>query len=130
MSSPTSTLLLGPSPSMAKSTSTANSNRIPHSYHRVEGMSLDFLALNICGFVFYSLYSTIGFFFPHIKGAGTVVLADLLFAYHALAMVLLWLVQAYFYPHGKNRLSRRAIYICLAFWGLVGIQTLLTCVCK
>ena len=90
-------------------------------------MSLDFLALNICGFAFYALYSSIGFF-TTIKGAGTVVLADLLFAYHALVMVLLWLVQTFLYPHGKNRLSRRAIYICIGLWGIVAIQTFLTCI--
>ena len=117
--------LLGQFHFMGNSIPTINSNRNLDINLRVEGMSLDFLALNICGFVFYAIYSTIGYF--HLtQGAGTVVLADLLFAYHALAMVLLWLVQTYIYPHGKNRLSRRAIYICEALWGLVAIQVLLT----
>jgi cystinosin len=92
-------------------------------------MSLDFLVLNICGFVFYAIYSTIGFF-TDIKGAGTVVLGDLIFAYHALVMVLIWLVQAVIYPKGKNRLSRRTLIICIGLWGFVGAQFFLTTICK
>lgn len=57
------TPLLGLFPFMDSSTKTTDLNRNNIYYPRVEGMSLDFLALNICGFAFYSLYSTIGFFF-------------------------------------------------------------------
>ena len=92
-------------------------------------MSLDFLALNICGFAFYAIYSSIGFF-TTLTGAGTVVLADIVFAYHALIMVLIWLCQTFIYPHGKNTLSKKAIYICEALCAIIATQTFLTCVCN
>ncbi len=64
---------------------------------RVEGFSLDYLILNICGYTFYGIYSTIGFF-TDIKGAGTVLLGDLIFVYHAIPMVIILAIQCVIYP--------------------------------
>lgn len=78
---------------------------------RVEGYSMDYLTMNIVGYVFYSSYSTLGYFF-HMKGAGTVVIADLVFPYHALFICLVMAVQAYIYPRGKNRQSAFCTIFC------------------
>lgn len=64
---------------------------------RVNGFSLDYLVFNISGYLLYSIYSSIGFF-TDIPGAGTVVVADLVFFYHALLMVAVQTVQSWIYP--------------------------------
>jgi hypothetical protein len=63
------------------------------------------------GYVFYAIYSTFGYFFKD-PGAGTVVLADLIFIYHGLLMVIIWAIQAAIYPWGKNKISIYCIVIC------------------
>lgn len=40
---------------------------------------------------------TVGYF-TDIKGAGTVVIADLIFVYHAMLMVTIYAVQCIIYP--------------------------------
>jgi len=30
----------------------------------VEGLKLDYICFNYCGFLFYSIYSTLGYFYP------------------------------------------------------------------
>ena len=82
--------------------------------HRVEGFSLDYLYLNLIGYTFYGIYSTIGYF-TSIKGAGTtksnfhryhpiittigtVLLGDLIFVYHAIPIVIVEAVQCCYYP--------------------------------
>ena len=71
--------------------------------------------MNISGYIFYGLYSTIGYF-TDVPGAGTVVLADILFVYHALFMVFILTVQASIYPRGKNRVSGYTIVLCMMLW--------------
>ena len=79
---------------MVNSIKIGNSNRILLSNHfiistySVEGFSLDYLMLNLIGYTFYGIYSSIGYF-TNTKGAGTVVLADLIFVYHAIPIVIL-----------------------------------------
>jgi hypothetical protein len=43
--------------------------------------------LNLIGYNFYGIYSTVGYF-TKISGAGTVVLPDLIFVYHAIPIVI------------------------------------------
>ena len=59
-----------------------------------------------------------GYFFKY-KGAGTVVIADLIFVYHALLMCLILSVQALIYPRGKNTVSPYAVAICIGLWTFV-----------
>ena len=82
---------------------------------RVEGFELNYLAMNISGYIFYGIYSTVGYF-TDISGAGTVVIADLIFVYHALLMVTILTFQVLYYPHGKNRVSGYTIIICTVLW--------------
>jgi hypothetical protein len=86
---------------------------------------MDFIIYNIVGYTFYGIYSTLGYFFE-AKGAGTVVIADLIFIYHGFLMVVIWAIQAYIYPWGKNKISIYCIVICITMWVLLGIQIVLT----
>ena len=56
------------------------------SIFSVEGYSLKFQVLNFTGFLFYSIYSSMGYF-GNDPSAGTVDLSDIAFGYHALLMV-------------------------------------------
>jgi hypothetical protein len=62
----------------------------------VEGFSLDYLAFNISGYTFYTIYSSIGYF-TDIEGAGTVVIADLIFVYHSVILVAIQTFQCCIY---------------------------------
>jgi len=53
----------------------------------VEGLNLNYQVLNLSGFSFYSIYSSIGYFTVN-ESSGTVKLQDLLFSYHALMIVI------------------------------------------
>jgi hypothetical protein len=62
----------------------------------VEGFSMDYLAFNISGYTFYAIYSSVGYF-TDIPGAGTVVIADLIFIYHAIVMMTVKVIQCFIY---------------------------------
>ena len=81
--------------------------------------------MNICGYILYGIYSTVGYF-TTISGAGTVVLADIIFVYHAITMVIIQTIQACIYPRGKNRISGYTIALCISIWIFVLVETLLT----
>ena len=106
---------------MAKSTKTTNTNRNNDIILRVEGYSMNYLTMNISGYLFYGIYSTLGYFFE-FKGAGTVVIADLVFVYHALLMCFILSIQAFIYPNGQNKVSIYAIGLCITLWVLVAIH--------
>lgn len=53
--------------------------------------------MNVSGYLLYALYMSIGYF-TDIKGAGTVVLADLLFVYHAMFIMIVFSIQCIIYP--------------------------------
>jgi hypothetical protein len=93
----------------------------------VEGYSLNYLLLNTFGYTFYSIYSTLGFFFG-MEGAGTVVVADIVFAYHALLCCVVLGVQAYIYPKGSNRIAGAAAVLVVVLWLLAGLETVLSVV--
>ncbi len=83
--------------------------------------------MNTFGYTFYSIYSTLGYFF-HAKGAGTVVVADLFFAYHALFICLVLGIQACIYPKGKNRLSKYTVWFLSLLWLVILAEVILTVV--
>jgi len=62
----------------------------------VEGFNLDYLVLNISGYTFYAIYSSLGYF-TDMEGAGTVVIADLVFVYHGIVMIAIEAVQCCIY---------------------------------
>ncbi len=51
---------------------------------------------NITGYTFYGIYSSVGYF-TTIEGAGTVVIADLIFVYHSILMVIIETIQCFIY---------------------------------
>lgn len=62
-------------------------------------MNFDFVAMNLTGFLFYSIYNTEGYFISN-KQTGQVELNDVFFAYHALFATLVTLVQVAFFKRG------------------------------
>lgn len=92
---------------------------------RVEGYSMDYLVMNIIDYVFYGIYSTLGFFYK-FRGAGTVVVSDLVFVYHALFICSVLSIQACIYPRGKNKTSIYAVSLGVILWVLIGIQIILS----
>lgn len=86
---------------------------------------------NITGYTFYIIYSSVGYF-TDIKGAGTVVIADLVFVYHAALMVVIETIQCIIYEvycdlrkRGKNKISKAAIIIISILWLVEILATLL-----
>jgi hypothetical protein len=69
-------------------------------------MNLDFLALNLSGYVFYAVYCSYGFFYTEAQTeTGRVDLNDLLFVFHALFITTVTAIQAVIYPKGRNKIS-------------------------
>ncbi len=93
----------------------------------VEGMNFDFVAMNLTGFVFYSLYNTYGYFIKSDQ-TGQVDLNDVIFAYHALFATLVCIAQIAIYPSGKNRIHAPTIALLLLMWTFVLVYSTLTIV--
>ena len=83
--------------------------------------------MNISGYGFYTIYSTVGFF-TDIEGAGTVLPADLFFCYHAVLMVAIETIQAVIYPKGKNKISTYSFIICIVLWVFIILEVFFTSV--
>ncbi|XP_005399778.2 PREDICTED: cystinosin isoform X2 [Chinchilla lanigera] len=84
----------------------------------VVGLSFDFLALNLVGFVAYSVFN-IGllwvpyiqeqFLLKHPNGVNPVEINDVFFSLHAFALTLIVIVQCCLYERGSQRVSWPAI---------------------
>lgn len=90
-------------------------------------MNFDFVAMNLTGFVFYSLYNTYGYFIKSDQ-TGQVDLNDVIFAYHALFATLVCIAQIAIYPSGKNRIHAPTIALLLLMWTFVLVYSTLTIV--
>ena len=88
-------------------------------------MNFDFVAMNLTGFTFYSIYCSYGYF-VNSDQTGQVDLNDLLFAYHALAATLLTLSQVIFFPKKKNKIHAATIVYLLLLWSFVIVYAVLT----
>ncbi|EGR28750.1 pq loop repeat family protein [Ichthyophthirius multifiliis] len=73
----------------------------------VQGCKLDFVILNFTGFLFYSIYTTVGYFTdnPEKSGTGDVSIQDVVFAYHACILTIVTLLQTFIYPVKKKKLQ-------------------------
>lgn len=100
---------------------------IYYIFHSVEGMNFDFVAMNLTGFIFYSLYNTYGYFIKSDQ-TGQVDLNDVIFAYHALFATLVCITQIAIYPGGKNRIHAPTIGLLLLMWTFILIYATLTIV--
>ena len=91
----------------------------------VEGMNFDFVAMNLTGFTFYSLYNSYGHFISDDQ-TGKVDLNDVLFSYHAIFATLLTLTQICCFPKKNNRIHAPTVLYLAAMWVFLIVWTLLT----
>ena len=90
-------------------------------------MNFDFVAMNLTGFLFYSIYNTYGYFINSDQ-TGQVDLNDVFFAYHALIATLICVSQALVFPHGVNKIHKPTILLLVLMWGFVVVYGTLTLV--
>nr|XP_012423396.1 PREDICTED: cystinosin isoform X1 [Odobenus rosmarus divergens] len=103
----------------------------------VIGLSFDFVALNLTGFVAYSVFN-IGllwvpyikeqFFFKYPNGVNPVDSNDVFFSLHAVALTLVVMVQCFLYERGNQHVSWPAISFLVLSWLLVLITVILAAV--
>ncbi|XP_064424660.1 cystinosin isoform X1 [Latimeria chalumnae] len=91
----------------------------------VIGLSFDFIALNLTGFIAYSVFNVGLFWIPYIKaqflavhpnGVNPVDANDVFFSLHAVALTLIVIIQCCIYERGSQRLSRVAIGLLVIAW--------------
>ena len=87
-------------------------------------MNFDFVAMNLTGFTFYSIYCTYGYFISDDQ-TGKVDLNDLLFAYHAIFATLLTLSQILFFPKKQNKVHAPTIIYLVAMWTFLIVWSVL-----
>ncbi|XP_003389186.1 PREDICTED: cystinosin-like [Amphimedon queenslandica] len=94
----------------------------------VVGLNFDFLALNLTGFLAYSVFNVGLYWIPEIErqyfedhpgGVNPVQLNDVIFALHALAATLFTIFQCLILKRDKQRVSFLAIAILIVLWGFI-----------
>ncbi|XP_042773298.1 cystinosin isoform X4 [Panthera leo] len=103
----------------------------------VIGLSFDFVALNLTGFVAYSVFNIGLFWVPYIKeqfflkypnGVNPVDSNDVFFSLHAVALTLVIIVQCFLYERGSQHVSWPAISFLVLSWLFVLITMILAAV--
>ena len=92
---------------------------------RVTGLSFEFLAYNLTGFLFYSAYSTVKFF-ASTGCPQTVEVNDLAFGYHAVLLTAVTIVQCLLYKTRRQRVHPAHAAVVAALW-LLTLYTLVLC---
>uniref|UniRef100_H3CNW2 Cystinosin, lysosomal cystine transporter n=1 Tax=Tetraodon nigroviridis TaxID=99883 RepID=H3CNW2_TETNG len=91
----------------------------------VVGLNFDFLALNLTGFVAYSVFNVALFWVPAVqeeflqrnpKGINPVSSNDVFFSLHAVLLCLVYLCQAAIYKRGGQKVSWTAVSLLLVGW--------------
>uniref|UniRef100_A0A3P9Q734 Cystinosin, lysosomal cystine transporter n=1 Tax=Poecilia reticulata TaxID=8081 RepID=A0A3P9Q734_POERE len=91
----------------------------------VVGLNFDFLALNLTGFIAYSVFNIGLFWIPYIKeeflqknpnGINPVNANDVFFSLHALLFCVIYVSQAALYERGGQRVSWTARILLLIGW--------------
>lgn len=90
-------------------------------------MNLDFAILNLNGFLFYSIYTSYGYFITSDE-TGQVDINDIVFAYHSLFANSICILQACVFPRGKNKVHTPTIILLLMMWTFTVIYGTLTTV--
>ncbi|XP_059003561.1 cystinosin isoform X4 [Mustela lutreola] len=103
----------------------------------VIGLSFDFVALNLTGFVAYSVFN-IGllwvpsikeqFFLKYPNGVNPVDNNDVFFSLHAVALTLVVMVQCFLYEQGNQHVSWPTISFLVLSWVFVLITVILAAV--
>lgn len=91
----------------------------------VVGLNFDFLALNLTGFIAYSVFNIGLFWVPYIKeeflkknpnGIDPVSANDVFFSLHAVLLCLVYISQAAVYERGGQKVSRAAVFLLVIGW--------------
>ncbi|XP_045905152.1 cystinosin isoform X2 [Micropterus dolomieu] len=91
----------------------------------VVGLNFDFLALNLTGFIAYSVFNIGLFWVPYIKeeflkrnpnGIDPVSANDVFFSLHAVLLCFIYIIQAAVYERGGQKVSWTAIILLLIGW--------------
>ncbi|XP_061593414.1 cystinosin [Cololabis saira] len=91
----------------------------------VVGLNFDFLALNLTGFIAYSVFNIGLFWLPSIKeeflrrnpdGINPVDPNDVFFSLHAVLLCLVYVIQAAAYERGGQRVSWTAVILLVIGW--------------
>ena len=84
----------------------------------MQGYNYDYYIMAVNGTIFYLIYCMLGFF-TNIKGAGTVLLGDLLWTVFNACFLIIQMVQFCIYPTGNNRITARSVIPSIFLWALV-----------
>uniref|UniRef100_UPI0037E89172 cystinosin n=1 Tax=Semicossyphus pulcher TaxID=241346 RepID=UPI0037E89172 len=91
----------------------------------VVGLNFDFLALNLTGFIAYSVFNIGLFWVPYTKeeflkdnpnGVNPVDANDVFFSLHAVLLCLVYVIQAAVYERGGQKVSWTALILLLIGW--------------
>ncbi|XP_053312954.1 cystinosin-like isoform X2 [Spea bombifrons] len=91
----------------------------------VVGLSFDFLALNLTGFIAYSVFNVGLFWIPYIReeflqmypnGVIPVDSNDVFFSLHAVLLTIITIVQCCIYERGTQKVSKVAIGLLVIAW--------------
>ncbi|XP_077924167.1 cystinosin isoform X3 [Halichoerus grypus] len=103
----------------------------------VIGLSFDFVALNLTGFMAYSVFNIGLLWVPYIKeqffltypnGVNPVDSNDVFFSLHAVALTLVVMVQCFLYERGNQHVSWPAVSFLVLSWVFVLITVILAAV--
>lgn len=105
----------------------------------VSGLSFDFLALNITGFLFYGIYNVAlyfgasfqsEYFASHPFSQIPVEINDVVFAVHACFATIATVIQCFIYERDGQRVSLTAKSMVAVFWAGAGISLICTSIGK
>ncbi|KAM9035951.1 cystinosin [Sarcophilus harrisii] len=91
----------------------------------VVGLSFDFIALNLTGFIAYAVFNIGLFWVPYIKeqflhqypaGVNPVDSNDVFFSLHAVALTLVVIGQCFLYERGDQSVSRASVAFLVLSW--------------
>ncbi|XP_061093752.1 cystinosin-like [Conger conger] len=91
----------------------------------VVGLDFDFLALNLIGFIAYSVFNVGLYWVPYLKeeflkvnpnGVNPVDASDVFFSLHALVLTLLYMCQCGIYERGDQKVSKIGSAILVIAW--------------
>ncbi|XP_066503848.1 cystinosin [Hoplias malabaricus] len=91
----------------------------------VVGLNFDFLALNLTGFIAYSVFNIGLFWIPYIheqflnknpNGVNPVDANDVFFSLHALVLTLIYICQCVIYERGGQKVSKVAMVLLAIGW--------------
>lgn len=91
----------------------------------VVGLSFDFLALNLTGFIAYSVFNVGLFWIPFVReqflqvypnGVIPVDANDVFFSLHAVLLTLVTIIQCCIYERGAQKVSKVAVGVLIVAW--------------